>query len=132
MRFRKIMMLGAAIVVTAICTGMCADASGQVTGGVGGYTITGTSTISVNGASCSTSSNSRGPSLYVSGTYSYVDTQTLDVHTISSWNGSHDYGVSISFSCPSTCTSVRVDASHQAKYGDGTWTDNTSAVYAHP
>lgn len=132
MRFRKIMMLGAAIVVMAICTGTCADASGQVTGGVGGYTITGTSTISVNGASCATISDDRGPSLYVSGTYSYVDPQTLKVHTTSNWNGSYDYAASISFACPSTCTSVKVDAHHQAKYGEGVWTDNTSAVYAHP
>lgn len=134
MKFRKMMVLGAAMVVTAICTGMCADAAApsQVTGGVGGYMITGTSTISVNGASCATTSNDRGPSLYVSGTYSYVDPQTLKVHTTSNWNGSYDYAASISFACPSTCTSVKVEAHHQAKYGEGVWTDNTSAVYAHP
>ncbi len=95
-----------------------------IQGGVDGKTVNAGSTITRTGATCYT--RCPGVSVYVSGTYGYVNTETLATGTSSNSSGNAG-DATIAFTAPANCISVNVSANHSASYGTQTWTGSTSA-----
>lgn len=130
MKLKKIL---ASVLVCALATFtplVSADASTplpeyEVT--YGDVTYHAKSEISQTGASCLTSITSSGMA-YVTGTYYYLNYETLLTYDIPAANGGQHYA-SISFTAPTNCRSVKVRGSHTINYGAQNWEVRTEARY---
>lgn len=104
-----------------------AFAVSSVSGGIDRYTTKGSSQIYSTYATASTAFTYNG-SVSVSSSYSYINTSTLEVTTVSSSKGGMS-SVNIEIAAPTSCRSVRIDSKHSVSALNQKWTATTSAVY---
>lgn len=85
------------------------------------------SEIDRTSASCLTSISTTGMT-YITGTYYYVNTMTMETGSKTSGNGGQGLS-SVSFSAPTNCRSVKVNGSHRVTFGAQYWGVSTEVVY---
>ncbi|MBR2407804.1 MAG: hypothetical protein IKB07_02490 [Lachnospiraceae bacterium] len=85
------------------------------------------SEVSNGTAYCLTSVSSSGV-VSVTGTYYYINHETIVTGTSSSTNGGQHYA-SVSFAAPTNCTSVRVNGSHRVSFEGQRWEVSTKDVF---
>lgn len=118
-------ILGLAVVLCAPVA--VAEAKEMESAILGGVSVSAQSKISASGASCSTSAGGTAV-VSVSGTYYYVNVDSMEIDSASSANGGQ-HGKEVSFSAPTGCRSVKVQGSHSVVCGNQRWSASTSAIY---
>lgn len=132
MKFKKgIAAFGTVMVLTASM--MMYVQADSIEGGVGAYKISAGSNITLTSATCYTRASLRQrvegqPNVYVSAAYDYVDTETLQIGTMSDSKGASG-DATVGFSVSGNRRSVKVTASHSASYEGQTWQGSTKQVY---
>ena len=130
MKIKKIIagMLAIAFVVcTSGVTAKAASLKDEQKGKIGDWSVWATTSITPTGATCITGFTGTGATS-VTGTYYYVNFRTVEVGVKTLGTGGR-YGVSVSFSAPTDCRSVRVNGSHRVSCGAQYWGATTEAIY---
>lgn len=106
------------------------SAASSVTGGVGGYSTSGSVTIGSTSATGYTSSGAPGAILTVTVSYVYGWGALGGAYTVTRSNGGANYGVSVTAAAEHyNPASLYAYASHSATYGSASWSDSTSINY---
>lgn len=121
-RFKKIAVICAVTTMASLLSTGVSAISG--TAEISGAKITYSNIIYKTSANAKTNitgdnSGNRG-SVSVSGSYSYVNTDTLIVTTTGSGDAGQG-GASISFTAPKKCNSVKLVSNHSASYNGQNW-----------
>lgn len=103
------------------------SAASSVTGGVGGYSTSGSITMGSTSATGYTSSGAPGAILTVTVSYEYGWGTLGSTYTVTRSNGGANYGVSVTAAAEHyNPYSIRTDGTHSVTYGSAYWSDTTS------
>ena len=124
---KKRWMAAALAGVMFMVSGMAVSAE-SLTPSIEGMKFTAYSSAYANGADAGTVSDKLQLSMSVSATYGYVNRDTF-VSGTSSKSANGNAAAVVSFSAPSNCQSVGINASHSASAGSESWSGSTSATF---
>ena len=129
MKLKKILasILVCAMVVYSPLVAAEASTIDEYTATFGDVVARAKSEIDKTSASCLTSISTTGMT-YITGTYYYVNTSTMETGSKTSGNGGLAAS-SVSFSAPTKCRSVKVSGNHRVTFGAQSWSASTEAIY---
>ena len=129
-KFKRIIALLLMVSMVTLTT-VSVKAASSVSGGLGGYTIYGCSSITASSAYGTTYCTVNNPSIYVQVTFAtYICIKPYTSDTVTLTGSSSGYSTTTkTFYAPDDYRSSSIACSHSASLGSGTWSDSTSAVY---